>query len=318
MAPFVEIVSELLIFGAVMLMTLAVMREAQRIMEQRRRLGGQAAAGNLSTPSLLARRASENAFFRWVQHSTSISDPDERNQLRQSLMLAGFSSPNAAIWYVIARFSLAILLPVLFILLQSMKAKPETGLGVVIWPLILCAVGLLAPSRILKALASSRQQQLEFEFPDALDLMVVCVEAGLSLDAAFVRVGQETKESHPRISEEYERVSEQLRAGRARPDALRAMADRTGVPAIKSFAALLIQTEMLGAGIAQTLRTFSSEMRETRFIKAEEKAMRIPVLMTIPLVACILPVIVTALLLPAMIDVVRTLMPALTGGHGGG
>jgi len=318
MAPFVEIISELLIFGAVMLMTLAVMREAQRIMEQRRRLGGQAAAGNLSTPSLLARRASENAFFRWVQHSTSISDPDERNQLRQSLMLAGFSSPNAAIWYVIARFSLAILLPVLFILLQSMKAKPETGLGVVIWPLILCAVGLLAPSRILKALASSRQQQLEFEFPDALDLMVVCVEAGLSLDAAFVRVGQETKESHPRISEEYERVSEQLRAGRARPDALRAMADRTGVPAIKSFAALLIQTEMLGAGIAQTLRTFSSEMRETRFIKAEEKAMRIPVLMTIPLVACILPVIVTALLLPAMIDVVRTLMPALTGGHGGG
>jgi len=318
MAPFVEIVSELLIFGAVMLMTLAVMREAQRIMEQRRRLGGQAAAGNLSTPSLLARRASENAFFRWVQHSTSISDPDERNQLRQSLMLAGFSSPNAAIWYVIARFSLAILLPVLFILLQSMKAKPETGLGVVIWPMILCAVGLLAPSRILKALASSRQQQLEFEFPDALDLMVVCVEAGLSLDAAFVRVGQETKESHPRISEEYERVSEQLRAGRARPDALRAMADRTGVPAIKSFAALLIQTEMLGAGIAQTLRTFSSEMRETRFIKAEEKAMRIPVLMTIPLVACILPVIVTALLLPAMIDVVRTLMPALTGGHGGG
>ena len=318
MAPFVEIISELLIFGAVMLMTLAVIREAQRIMEQRRRLGGQAATGGLSAPSLLARRASENAFFRWVQHSTSISDPDERNQLRQSLMLAGFSSPNAAIWYVIARFSLAILLPVLFILLQSMKAKPETGLGVVIWPLILCAVGLLAPSRILKALASSRQQQLEFEFPDALDLMVVCVEAGLSLDAAFVRVGQETKESHPRISEEYERVSEQLRAGRARPDALRAMADRTGVPAIKSFAALLIQTEMLGAGIAQTLRTFSSEMRETRFIKAEEKAMRIPVLMTIPLVACILPVIVTALLLPAMIDVVRTLMPALTGGHGGG
>jgi tight adherence protein C len=95
------------------------------------------------------------------------------------------------------------------------------------------------------------------------------------------------------------------------------MADRTGVPAIKSFAALLIQTEMLGAGIAQTLRTFSNEMRETRFIKAEEKAMRIPVLMTIPLVACILPVIVTALLLPALIDVVRTLMPALTGGHGG-
>lgn len=317
MIPFVEVIAELLIFGAVVLMTVAVMREAERLMEQRRRLGSQTVTGAMPAQSLLAKRASENAFLRWVQASTSISDPDERNQLRQSLMLAGFNSPNATIWYVIARFSLAILLPGIFILSQFLSAKPATGLSVVMWPIILCAIGLFAPSRILTSLASSRQQQLEFEFPDALDLMVVCVEAGLSLDAAFVRVGQETRELHPRISEEFGRVSEQLRAGRARPDALRAMADRTGVPAIKSFAALLIQTEMLGAGIAQTLRTFSSEMRETRFIKAEEKAMRIPVLMTIPLVACILPVIVTALLLPAMIDVVRTLMPALTGGRGG-
>ena len=95
------------------------------------------------------------------------------------------------------------------------------------------------------------------------------------------------------------------------------MADRTGVGAIRSFAALLIQTEALGSGIAQTLRVFSAEMRETRYLKAEEKAMRVPVLMTIPLVACILPVIVTALLLPAIIDVMRTLLPALTGVHGG-
>ena len=317
MIPFFEVIAELLIFGAVVLMTVAVMREAERILEQRRRLGGQTVTGGMSAPSLLAKRASESPFFRWVQASTSISDPEERSQLRHALMLAGFNSPNAPIWYVIARFSLAILLPGIFILSQLMSAKPATGMGVVIWPMVLCAVGLYAPSRILSSIASSRQMQLEFEFPDALDLMVVCVEAGLSLDAAFVRVGQETRESHPRISEEFGRVSEQLRAGRARPDALRAMADRTGVPAIKSFAALLIQTEMLGAGIAQTLRTFSSEMRQTRFIKAEEKAMRIPVLMTIPLVACILPVIVTALLLPAMIDVVRTLMPALTGGRGG-
>jgi tight adherence protein C len=147
--------------------------------------------------------------------------------------------------------------------------------------------------------------------------MVVCVEAGLSLDAAFLRVGHEIEESHPGIANEFARVSEQLRAGRARSDALRTMADRTGVPAIKSFVSLLIQTEMLGAGIAQTLRTYSKEMRETRFVNAEEKAMRIPVLMTIPLVVCILPVIITALLLPAAIDVMRTLVPALSGSHGG-
>jgi tight adherence protein C len=231
------------------------------------------------------------------------------------LVLAGFDNPNAVVWYVVCRFALAILLPGIFILMQFLSAKPATGLGIAIWPLVLCGIGLYAPHRILSALASSRQTSLEIEFPDALDLMVVCVEAGLSLDASFVRVGQEMQESHPGISGEIGRVTEQLRAGRSRPDALRAMADRTGVNAIRSFVALLIQTEMLGAGIAQTLRTFSTEMRETRFIKAEEKAMRIPVLMTIPLVACILPVIVTALLLPAMIDVTQTLMPALTGQH---
>jgi tight adherence protein C len=311
-----EIVTEILIFSSVMLMTVGILREIERVLDQQRRLGGQTASGNMPTMSLMANRASENALFRWVLASTSVSDPEERKKLRQALMMAGFDNPDAPIWYVIGRFSLALLLPGLFILAQFSSAKPIAGFGLIYWPLVFCAIGLFLPSRILTFLASSRQAQLEGEFPDALDLMVVCVEAGLSLDAAFIRVGQETAESHPRIADEFERVSEQLRAGRARPDALRAMADRTGVPAIRSFVALLIQTDMLGASVAQTLRTFSSEMRQTRFLKAEEKAMRIPVLLTIPLVACILPVIVTALLLPAIIDVMRTLMPALA--HGGG
>lgn len=315
MSSMLVVIIELLIFSAVAMVTVGIMREVERQLEQRRRLGGETIAGRSTASSLMAKKASDTAFFRWVQASTSISDTQERSRLRQALVLAGFDNPNAVVWYVVCRFALAILLPGIYILSQFLSAKPATGFGIVIWPLVLCGVGLYAPSRILSGLASSRQTQLEIEFPDALDLMVVCVEAGLSLDASFVRVGQEMAESHPGISGEIERVTEQLRAGRARPDALRAMAERTGVSAIRSFVALLIQTEMLGAGIAQTLRTFSTEMRETRFIKAEEKAMRIPVLMTIPLVVCILPVICTALLLPAMIDVMQTLMPALTGQH---
>lgn len=316
--PSLETIAEILVFSAVMLMTVSAIREAERIFDQRRRLGEPGTAGHpagSSANSLMAKRASDNAFFRWILASTSISDSEERRKLRQALVLAGFDNPNAPVWYVIGRFSLAILLPGFFILTQTLSAKPATGLGFVMSPLILCGIGLLAPGRILASLASSHQAKLEAEFPDALDLMVVCVEAGLSLDATFIRTGQEIGESHPHIAREFARVSEQLRAGRARPDALRSMANRTGVSAIRSFVALLIQTEMLGASVAQTLRTFSSEMRQTRFIKAEEKAMRIPVLMTIPLVACILPVIVTALMLPAMIDVVRTLMPALTTTH---
>lgn len=312
----VEVLIEGLIFCIVVLVTLGSAREVERMVGQHRRLGEQGMAGPGSTTSLLAGNARPNAFLQWVQTSTSISDSQERQKLRQALLLAGISNPNAPIWYVIGRFSLAIALPALYLLGHSLSLHPAGGFTVIFWPMVLCGIGLLVPSRVLANRAAARQTQIEFEFPDALDLMVVCVEAGLSLDAAFIRVGQEIGESHPHIGEEFERVSEQLRAGRARPDALRAMANRTGVSALKSFVALLIQTEMLGAGIAQTLRTFSTEMRETRFMKAEEKAMRIPVIMTIPLVACILPVIVTALLLPAIIDVIRTLVPALT--HGGG
>jgi tight adherence protein C len=316
MSVSVAILIEALIFCIVVLVTLGSSGEVERMVSQHRRLGGQGMAGHASTTSLLTGNARPNAFFQWIQASTSISDSQERQKLRQSLLLAGFSGPSAPIWYVIGRFSLAIALPALYLLAQSLSPKPAGGFTIIFWPMVLCGIGLFAPSRILANRAAARQTQLEFEFPDALDLMVVCVEAGLSLDAAFIRVGQEIGESHPRIGEEFERVSEQLRAGRARPEALRAMANRTGVGALKSFVALLIQTDMLGAGIAQTLRTFSTEMRETRFMKAEEKAMRIPVIMTIPLVACILPVIVTALLLPAIIDVIRTLVPALTHGAG--
>ncbi len=310
-----EFLVEILVFSAVALMTFGAVREAERILNQRRRLSAPGEVSRASLTPLWAQRAGESAFFRWVLASTSISDTQERERLRQALVLAGIDNPNAPIWFVIVRFTLAISLPLLFLLLQSLSANPAMGLASILWPMTLCCVGLFGPGRLLSYWARARQNRLEHEFPDALDLMVVCVEGGLSLDAAFIRVGQEVAESHPDISREFERVSEQLRAGRARPDALRAMASRTGVPAIKSFVALLIQTEMLGAGIAQTLRTFSSEMRQTRFIKAEEKAMRLPVLMTIPLVTCILPVIVTALLLPAIIAVVRTLVPALTGSN---
>jgi tight adherence protein C len=147
--------------------------------------------------------------------------------------------------------------------------------------------------------------------------MVVCVEAGLSLDAAFIRVCDEVTASHPRIAEEFGRVSDELRAGMGTVEALRSLADRTDVSGVKSFAGLVIQTEALGGSVGQTLRTYAAEMRETRFLKAEEKAMRIPVLMTMPLVACILPVIITALLLPAIIDVIRNVLPALAHTHGG-
>lgn len=304
-----EIVIELLAFGLVFLVSLAVARQIIAGIDIRRRLGEGAEA--LSTGSVVKGETVKNPALRWVQSAT-LDDVKSRQKLRRDLSLAGFEQPTAPVLFVIFRFGLAVGLPILFLVLQGISPRPILGLPLIFVTLALCAVGLACPSMLLSNRIKSRNAQLEQEFPDALDLLVVCVEAGLALEGSFIRVADEVQESHPRVAEAFDRVSDELRAGRSRADALRSMGERTTVDAVKSFVALLIQTDALGSSIAQALRIYSAEMREHRFLRAEEKAMRIPVLLTIPLVACILPVIVTALLLPAGIDVARQLIPMLT------
>lgn len=313
-----DLIFEFLTFFFLVAVTLAVSNIIAHFSSQRRRLGQPTSAGSVSEQSLLKGWKISNPFLLWVQSSTSIGDSKERQKLIHELASAGFTHTAAPIWYVIVRFSMAIGLPLALLLGRGLFGGQMKESVLIFWTLALCGAGLLAPSAYVSRRAGQRRAELEREFPDALDLMVVCVEAGLSLDAAFVRVGQEMKESHPRITEEFARVSEELRAGRGLTETLRAMGDRSDVNGVKSFAALVIQTEALGVSIAQTLRTYSIEMRETRFLKAEEKAMRIPVLMTIPLVMCILPVVVTAVMLPVSIDVIRNVIPALLGQHGVG
>ena len=316
MALPLDIIIEIITFGIVVAGSLALLRGVEAMIDVRRRLGQDpGSAGPMVQTSVFKRDTVRNPILLWVQSSTSLNDSKDRQKLRRDLSQAGFDHPAAPVWYVIIRFTAAIGLPLLFLVSQHFMAKPLTGLGLIVGALLLCGVGLIGPRMFVDNRSNARREQIEHEFPDALDLMVVCVEAGLGLEAAFIRVGGETMESHPRIAEEFNRVSDELRAGRGRADALRSLADRTNVDPIKSFVALLIQTDSLGTSIGQTLRSYSVEMREHRLLKAEEKAMRIPVLMTVPLVACILPVIITALLLPPIIDVTKTLMPALSGKH---
>jgi len=311
MTMHLDLIVETLIFVTIVAATWHFGREIERTVEQRRRLGGWGTTAAGSTAPLLQDRGVENRFFQWVQASTSISEPAYLQKLRADLALAGFESPAAPIWFIIIRFLLTIGDPVSFALTRILTSKPLGGSGFLFGMVLFAALGFMAPAIFIRQRAQSRRSDMELEFPDALDLMVVCVEAGLGLDAAFIRVGEEIHESHPRIAKEFGRLAEELRAGRSRAEALRAMADRCDVQGIRSFVALLIQTDVLGASVAQTLRTYSAEMRQTRYLRAEEKAMRIPVLMTIPLVVCILPVIVGALLLPAVLDVIRLLGPAL-------
>ena len=143
--------------------------------------------------------------------------------------------------------------------------------------------------------------------------MLVCVEAGLGLEAAMDRVGREMVNSHPLIANMLLEVTLQLRAGSRRDEALRRMGEKSGVTEIKSFATLLIQSDKLGTSVADTLRVYSSEMREKRRLRAEEKAHRLPVLISIPLVFCMLPTMIGVLMLPGVVQIVRVLIPAMEG-----
>jgi len=308
-----SLIIEIVIFILVVAVTLVTARGLQVFLHVRRRLGfpmiGKTARALLKVYTF------RNPVLRWVRSSTSLNDSKDYGKLRQELAVAGFDHPAAPVWYVIFRFLLAVGLPIGFLVSQSMSDKPMIGAMPSFVAMGLCGLGLIAPRFFIRGRANARRAQLEHEFPDALDLLVVCLEAGLGIEAAFVRVGQEVHESHPMVAKSFGRLARELSAGRGRAEALRAMAERASVDTIRSFVGLLIQTDALGVSIGQTLRTFSTEMRETRFLRAEEKAMRIPVLMTIPLTACILPVIMAALLLPAIIGVVRVLAPALAGNH---
>lgn len=234
--------------------------------------------------------------------------------VRRQLVAAGFAASYAPRVYTLLRLVLVIGLPVLVATFYWSTGSSPSILRLYFTLVIAAAVGLYVPALFVRTRAARRQQELINGFPDALDLLLVCVEAGLGLEAAFARVGMEMTTSHPRLAEQFGAVVLELRAGRSHEDALRRMADRAGADDIRAFATLLIQSIKLGSSIAQTLRTYAAEMREKRRLRAEEKAHRLPVLISIPLVACMLPTMIGVLMLPAAIRVIRAVLPALVGG----
>jgi len=259
----------------------------------------------------------ESSWLKLVNaiEKRGLSLVDSRDEaLRARLVGAGFTAPYAPRVYTLVRLVLVVGLPML-LLSMFWFARSTPGLVKLYLSVIAAAAaGLYIPALFVRARADRRQRDIVNGFPDALDLMLVCVEAGLGLEAAFARVGLEMTTSHPRLAEQLGAVVLELRAGRSHEDALRRMADRAGADEIRAFATLLIQSTKLGSSIATTLRTYASEMRERRRLRAEEKAHRLPVLLSIPLVACMLPTMIGVLMLPAVIRVMRTVLPALAGG----
>ena len=234
--------------------------------------------------------------------------------LRAKLVAAGYNSPLAPKLFTATRLGLLVLLPALFVGAIFLGGTQISPFKLYLFGVGLAIFGLYAPNLFISAKADRRRDAIVNGFPDSLDLMLVCVEAGLGMEAAFDRVGREMLKSHPLVAQMLSVVTLELRAGSSREEALRNMASRTQVTEIRSFATLLIQSDKLGSSIGETLRVYASEMREKRRMRAEEKAHRLPVLLSIPLVACLLPVMIGVLMLPAIIRVLREMLPAMNGG----
>jgi tight adherence protein C len=290
---------------------------AARQLARRRLMGSGPEAPDAPMLGSLRTDRIESAWLKLVNsiESRGLSLVDTKDAaLRQRLIAAGYPEPHAPRVYTLIRLIMVFSLPLLALSFFWLTASSPSMMKLYFTLVIAAVMGLYLPSLFIRARADRRQQALVNAFPDALDLMLVCVEAGLGLEAAFSRVGMEMTTSHPLLSEQFGAVVLELRAGRSHEDALRRMADRAGADDIRAFATLLIQSTKLGSSIAQTLRVYSSEMREKRRMRAEEKAHRLPVLISIPLVACMLPTMIGVLMLPAAIRVVRAIVPALHGG----
>ena len=238
----------------------------------------------------------------------------QSSELKEKLRSAGYDSPSAAKIYSLVRLISVIIVP--SIVVYALFRNGSSVLEIYLYGSVSALVGLYGPTMVINRRIEARRNEILHSFPSCLDLMLVCVEAGLGMEAALDRVGREMLNAHPIVSQLLITATLQLRAGATREAALRRMADDAGVKEIASFATLLIQSDRLGTSIASALRIYAAEMREHRKLRAEEKAHRLPVLLSIPLVACLLPVMIGVLMLPGIVRLVREIFPVMMGTGG--
>jgi tight adherence protein C len=226
----------------------------------------------------------------------------EMGKLQQRLVTAGYRAHEAVAVFFGIRLGCA--LGIFALLATPLFGKPNLLLA-----LLGCALGYLLPGMALGRLAKKRQHRIRLGLPDALDLLVVSVEAGLGLDQAIQRVGAELDFAHPELSDELRLINLELRAGKGRVDALRNLAERTGVDDIVSLVAMLVQTDKFGTSVAQSLRVHSDTVRTKRRQRAEEAAAKTGVKMVFPLVFCIFPAIWVVTIGPAVLKFIEVIVP---------
>ncbi|MGB8856502.1 MAG: type II secretion system F family protein, partial [Burkholderiales bacterium] len=260
---------------------------------------------------------------KWVARMTKLTGPLaklsipeegwEKSPLRTRFMNAGFRENSVPIFFFGGKTLLALLMPIVAYSFVTLSGRQLQITGMLFLLLLAAAIGYYLPNMVLNKLVAKRKLESFENFPDALDLMTVCVEAGLAMDAALARVAVEIGLKSPALAEELHLVTLELRAGNTKEKALRNLALRTGVEDVDSLVAMLVQADKFGTSVASSLRVYSDTLRTKRRQRAEETAAKISTNLLFPLIFFIFPALLLVLLGPAFIQITRTLLPAMAG-----
>src|SRR5712691_1359165 len=291
------------VFAAAATLAFGVMATVRVRGDVKRRAAGIAIDDPGDAGSRLLRHASIKATQRLIEYTNRHFSPPgagEVRQLRRRLIQAGFLDPRAGAFYFLARIAMAAAMAVAAFSVAPVVLPYESML---FWPLVWFAAigGHLGPSLYLDRRIKRRRNEHRAGFPDFMDLLVVCADAGLSMEAALDRVGRELADSYPSLSSNIYMTTLEVRAGRTVSEALEHFGDRVGLEEARSFAMLLQQSEELGSSLTDALRVYSDDMRHKRLSRAEEKAYSLPAKLSVPLIVCIFPVIIIVILLPVYV-----------------
>jgi tight adherence protein C len=235
-------------------------------------------------------------------HFLEPQNQEEMSASRMRMMRAGYNAKNSVRMFHAAQFILGISALVIGLLLAMVKSATGdvTAQQMVLYTIVPGALGYYLPKYWITKRIAARQTQIVQGFPDALDMMLVCVEAGQSLDQSILRVAKESRAGYPALADEFDTVANEVKAGKERKEVLRDMSDRCGIPDVASFVTTLIQSATFGTSIAEALRVYSAEMRDKRVMRAEEKANVLPTKLTLGTMLFTLPPLLIILIGPSV------------------
>lgn len=293
----------LLVFCASTSIAFLVMSTARNRSSVRRRAAGISAdpfeASGSRTLAGSGKKMAQRLIERTTKHYASIDDKNLK-LLRQRLVQAGIFDPRAVGFFFLARAGLAIVLGTAAFLAVPAFATVD---GTTEWAVagVGGLFGYLGPSLVLDHIIKVRRQEYRAGFPDFMDLLVVCADAGLGIAGALERVGRELADTYPNLSANIHMTNLEIRAGRTISEALEHFGDRLGLDEVRAFATLIQQSDELGSSITEALRVYSEDMRHKRLSLAEEKAYALPSKLALPLMACVFPVLFVVILLPVIV-----------------